>query len=561
MRRHRWFGPLPLSLSLLAACSVSPGGSDFAGSATSSGTGSETGDSAESDSSTTGDESSGPRFDVGDTDSGTGGDDSGGGVAPSCDNIDQFPDTSVGCVFFAHAPNAFVSGYNPGNQHGLGISVGNPSEQPAHIRIEDMRGPGNALRTMTEFDLAHGESRMTVLNGANPPGLFPDEVYHIDNPYNDPESYGLSGFRITSDVPVTATQIFPVGGAQGSYIADSSLLLPLNSLGEIYMGANYDDPNKGGNFFNGWAIVVGTEDGTKIDTALESFTLDAFEGRMLDLGFGGEGYETQGVTGLYVVGDKPFVMFTGNYCADVPIGVGTCDHIEEQMVPLATWGTKYVGARHPRRGGIDFDENVYWRVIAGSDDTQISLDPPVWGNGTIELEKTGDWAQFGTAEPFVASSDAPFLLVEYMSGVEALGIGDSPLVPGAGTSGDPAMAQMVPVDQWLTKLPFVTDTSYRWDFVTITREAGTQVTLDCLGVVSDDHFSPISASGYEIGHVTLDEGGKGGEGNCKDGAQYLTATGPVGVVIGGVDYRSSYLAPGGLKLDDLWEPPPMPPEG
>lgn len=42
------------------------------------------------------------------------------------------------------------------------------------------------------------------------------------------------------------------------------------------------------------------------------------------------------------------------------------------------------------------------------------------------------------------------------------------------------MMQAIPVEQWLTELPFLTDTSYPRDFVTIIREQGTTVTLDCL---------------------------------------------------------------------------------
>jgi hypothetical protein len=126
-------------------------------------------------------------------------------------------------------------------------------------------------------------------------------------------------------------------------------------------------------------------------------------------------------------------------------------------------------------------------------------------------------------------------------------------------TGDPFMVQMVPVEQWLDRVTFLTDTSYRHDFVTIARNSGTVVTLDCLGVVPDDHFTPIVGTPYEVGQVFLDLDGVGGEGACHDGQQLLTATAPVGVVVGGYDYAASYAYPGGLALDAIWIPPDGPP--
>jgi hypothetical protein len=124
--------------------------------------------------------------------------------------------------------------------------------------------------------------------------------------------------------------------------------------------------------------------------------------------------------------------------------------------------------------------------------------------------------------------------------------------------GDPYMAQIIPEEQWLTKSPFLTDTLYPDDFVVISRQAGTQVTLACLGVVGDDHFVPIPGTPYEVGTVMLDVGHGGGEGACEDGAQLLTADGPVGLLVGGIDYASSYGYPAGMSLEALWRPPTDP---
>src|SRR4029434_5527996 len=110
------------------------------------------------------------------------------------------------------------------------------------------------------------------------------------------------------------------------------------------------------------------------------------------------------------------------------------------------------------------------------------------------------------------------------------------------------MIQVTPIEQWLTSLPFLTDTSYPRDFVMLMREQGTEITLDCLGVVPADHFTAIAGTPYEVGYVDLDIAGMGGEGNCVDGEQFLSASAPIGVLVGGVDWATSYGYPGGMSL-------------
>ena len=121
------------------------------------------------------------------------------------------------------------------------------------------------------------------------------------------------------------------------------------------------------------------------------------------------------------------------------------------------------------------------------------------------------------------------------------------------------MMQIVPNEQWLTQLPFLTDGSYSMDFVILVREAGSAVELDCLGVVDDAHFSAVPGTPYEVGHVELDINGAGGEGRCADGQQFVVSDTPVGVMVGGYDCAASYGYPGGLSLDALWTPPTEPP--
>lgn len=466
--------------------------------------------------------------------------DSGGAVPPSCENIGEFPDTSVGCEFYAaQVPSA-------ASPLPYGISVGNPGDETAHVLIEDMRGPNATLRTIANVDVPPHGSVLTEINGTG--GILAGESHMV-------QPGGLNeraAFRVTSDLPVTAVQIFPVGGGP-SHVSEASLLLPVNSLDTAYVAVGYPHYSGGA----GFVIVVAIEDATTVQTVQGDVMLDQFDAWSYQNG--------SDATGFYVSADKPVAVFSGADCVMVPgLPWYACDHIEEQVIPLAAWGTEYVGPRHPHRVPQinPTPENVYWRVVAAADATTIQVEPPVAGNnGTIELALLGDFFEFETPQSFVATSNDPFMLVQYMSGCyNVITNTGSPMSCQQGATGDPYMMQMIPVEQWLTSLPFITDTSYPRDFVMISRETGTQVSLDCLGVVPDDHFSAIPGTPYEVGFVDLDiEGQDGGEGNCVDGEQYLTATAPVGVLVGGVDWATSYGYPGGLSLGGLWTPPHVPP--
>jgi hypothetical protein len=193
---------------------------------------------------------------------------------------------------------------------------------------------------------------------------------------------------------------------------------------------------------------------------------------------------------------------------------------------------------------------VLWRVVAATDATEITLTPGVAGE-SVFLANAGDWYEFTTSESFLAQSapDKPFMLVQFMTGMESIEGG------WPDPTGDPYMMQMIPIEQWVTELPFITPIgAHDRDFVFVTREAGTLVDLVCLGPIPDERFTPVSGTGYEVGRIDLDAPG-GGEGDCTDGQQFIVSEGPIGVHVGGVSHASSYGYPGGLNLDPLWTPP------
>ncbi|CAI7992696.1 IgGFc-binding protein [Geodia barretti] len=50
------------------------------------------------------------------------------------------------------------------------------------------------------------------------------------------------------------------------------------------------------------------------------------------------------LTGTHVVSDKPLALFSGHECGNMPFDLQFCDHMVEQISPIATWGIKFYTA-------------------------------------------------------------------------------------------------------------------------------------------------------------------------------------------------------------------------
>ena len=539
MRRSRTFISLVSSCGLVA-CANSPDDVTAYSSDTST-TGEDESQEEESDEGDESESDSGMvKLDVGPPDTED--------LPPECDELDELDPSSLGCRFYGI--DTALSGSQ--TWWPFGISVGNPWGVPALVTIEDNRGPG--LREIHTFELEPYTSELIKVNGDR--GILDLEDHAIE----DSGLTAAGAFRVTSDIPVTAMQINPVGGG-GSAVSEASLLLPDVALDTSYIALGYEGAAIA---TTGWITIVAVEDDTTVNTPSGDVVLDEFD--VWHIKDNKTADSPGDVTGQRIDADKPIAVFSGSTCAFVPAGLSFCDHLEEQLFPLSTWGTEYVAAKHPKRLPEEHPEPelVYWRLVAAVDDTTIELDPPVGGQPQVYLANAGDFADVESAEHFVASSDQNFLLVQYMSGCKQILQGNGGCYEWYSASGDPYMLQMVPTDQWLSKVPFVTDESYPRDFAVFTREKGTKIELDCLGPIPDDHFEEIPGTNYEVGHVDLDLRDRedpeispepDGEGDCVDGQQFATSDSPVGLFVGGVDFAASYGYPAGMGLKPTWTPP------
>jgi hypothetical protein len=197
-------------------------------------------------------------------------------------------------------------------------------------------------------------------------------------------------------------------------------------------------------------------------------------------------------------------------------GTTFCDHVEEVLLPLEYWGQEYVGAHAPTRG----NELYHWRVYSGDAAVTIDTEPAQVGF-PVQLD-AGEFYQFATDESFVVTGDGPFLPVQYLEGENG----------GAGT-GDPAMIQSVPVEQFLDRYAFVTGTGYTEHYAQIIRPTG-----------GDDVFiDGAQVGGYvQVGNFDV------ADWPVNEGAHFAVSDSPFGIVQVGYTGVTSYGYPGGLRL-------------
>ena len=359
--------------------------------------------------------------------------------------------------------------------------------------------------------------------------------------------YAGGAYRITSDLPIIAYQFNPLDGSQ-SYLSDASLLLPRSGLDTFHLVSAWpqgpaDDRTPGGypahiqiaasahaNVTVTSAIMTSAGGGVPALTpgVPQPFTLE--EGDYLQRTVANL---MDSFTGTYIESDQPVALFTSNDCVNVPADINycCCEHLEEQLFGLQTWGTTYVGSMVPRRG----TEGAVWHIVGSVDGTTITFNysPDVTGlpaSATINRGQRLEYLVAGSAAnpgDFYVSADQPIHVNQYMVGAFMVSYG--------GTNGDPSMVQAVPVDQFLSRYVILVPGTWVNDFLVLTRHTGSTITID--GAPVSTAWVPAGTSVYEVTRVSV-----------ADGVHVVDGDQPFGVLVVGYDEYDSYAYPGGLNL-------------
>lgn len=240
-------------------------------------------------------------------------------------------------------------------------------------------------------------------------------------------------------------------------------------------------------------------------------------------------------TGTLVRASAPVAVYAGTECSHVPDGRRFCDHLEEEVLPVQTWGNDTVASRSDVRGFAT--ETDYYRVISGSDGAEITT-APLQAGFPVTLD-AGEWLDFTSTTDFeiTAGEGQAFLVGQFLMGPDCTA---SAFGCDSNGPGDPSFMILPPVAQFRTSHVFLTPDTYDEDFVNIVAPDGAVVTLDDAPLAG---FVGVGGGGYRRLVQPL-----------SDGPHVLVSDLPVGIVVYGWSQSISYGYVGGLDTERIFDP-------
>lgn len=412
-------------------------------------------------------------------------------------------------------------------------------------------------------------------------------------------------FHVESTLPVSAYFFHPIC-CNFSFSNDASLLIPSTAWRDGYfavapahLGGSFSDPG-----FAAGVAVIASQDETeialrlgpgqvasqfKIENGVPSFVGNELRttlqrGQVLQL-------ETRhnsprgDVTGLLVAGSKPIGVFGFHTCVYAPSNLGACDHVEEMMLPIETWGKEYIAVmpklRNPDLTDSRNEERSFYRVVSAAPTNRVIVSPkptdadgwpiqfsdqnvkcPIAADGSFVLGE-GQFCELSSREDFQITADQPVLVGVVLSGQGSTNLGYDGV-----HAGDPSLTLLVPVNQFRQDYSFLTPDTYFVDYVTVIFKSTTRIELD--GVPIDNP----SVANQSIGSNTMAEAASPIPGteyqrmtiSLSVGAHRMRALRPgsdapgdrFGIFNYGYDDYVSYAYPGGLDLVQMSEYPNLP---
>ena len=504
----------------------------------------------------------------------------------------------LGCEYLAlELPNlTFTPGEGSGDAASAVVLSNPDGEESARVTV---RAPGGGIATLvgtrqvssTEagFGPVQIQSEVRDRQGAIisqgfdraenleiPPGGLATLILPRQNWTAGASQVVRAAHRVQSDRPVSAYQFNPYC-CNFSFSNDASLLIPTSALDQQYrfLGVPTWLRDFTATPSPAALVVVAKEDDTRVEIQSNAQTLPDATGRLRGAGVGrlevtlnadevlllrsgsvpAEFFQPvppqPDLSGSFVEASAPVALFSTHDCAFYPSELGACDHLEEQLFPISTWGRQFALVP-PVQRSADPREKVYWKIVAEGEGAQVRLSNPVAafeGGGPgypgvpscvslidpadpllIRLGPEG-YCELSARQPLFIEGDQNLMVLGVISGqgsTGSLGFGDQ--------AGDPAIFLVPPARQFRRSYNFLAPDTYANDFVTLVFTEGTQVNLDG-GPIDLSGATPIPGSGYAFQHLSIE-----------DGAHELAGSGPFGILVFAFDDFVSYAFTGGLNL-------------
>ncbi|HKR05671.1 MAG TPA: IgGFc-binding protein, partial [Bacteroidia bacterium] len=214
-----------------------------------------------------------------------------------------------------------------------------------------------------------------------------------------------------------------------TYTADATVIYPKQSLGTEYRIASYKGlSNSSPPNLNSELLVVSTEDGTQV---LINPVVPTLGGHPAGIPFtvnldAGESYQvlsstySNDLTGTVIKATdssgscRPFAVFSGSTCVNIPPGCGACDILYEQALPVANWGKTYYAVP------FSFATDYTLRVLADQNGTSYSID-----GGAPTFLNAGQFTEINNIPGSrCVIANKPVSVIQYMQGLSCAGAGD-----------------------------------------------------------------------------------------------------------------------------------------
>lgn len=387
-------------------------------------------------------------------------------------------------------------------------------------------------------------------------------------------------YRLQSSLPVTVYQFNPLeyqSGSTYSHTNDASLLLPTHVLTGNYIAVSERTlatqcPGGSPDSIPGFVTIVGTSaTPVEVNVSLRGHVASSADGAVAEAGPGStqtytlnqgdvlqlaskgvtsctSGGTTDGQCGLFsplthcrvpddydltgteIRASGPVMVIGGHACAFMPFNRFACDHMEETIFPLESWGSDFVvSMAKPLRS----EPNIV-RIISGRDGNTVMFDPPSV-HSSVSLSR-GQVLEFEAREDFHIKGTGPLLVAQFLVGQNYDGsISDT----GAG---DPAMSLAIPTEQFRSDYTFLAPATFEQNYVNVVAAHGVEVMLASNGASPTPvtGWTPVGGSGFRAARVEI-----------SGGSHQMTSSSPFGIVVYGYSRYTSYMYPGGLDLEAI----------
>jgi len=285
------------------------------------------------------------------------------------------------------------------------------------------------------------------------------------DPIPNDQIYKKAAVHIEADDPIVV-----YGINRTSYTSDGMLLMPTNGLGREYIVASYAAVTGVTQELPSQFMITAPYNETEVtvrqpmaspnhpEGSTVSFTLDSGDVySAMSVGYNGD------MTGARITASKPVAVTAGQNCAYIPnqLEFCCCDHIEEQMLPVESWGKVYHGIPFATRKNGDI-----WRVFASQPNTQIKLNGLPFATLTQVGGKRGEgWAEYRSNGQEIVewTADKPIYVAQYNTSSHYDNV-----------ASDPFYLVLTPLEQYQTGLNFSTPSNdFPRNFINIVADSAT----------------------------------------------------------------------------------------